>query len=111
MLAEFFIKRWQLTVVMFILLAVMGINALMNITRAVDPHFPIPVVNIIAVLPGALLTALIVVQVFSDGDRLVLDERLAGLVAAGLVLWRRRGAVITAMIAAAAVAAALRALG
>ena len=53
MLAEFFIKRWQLTVVMFILLAVMGINALMNITRAVDPHFPIPVVNIIAVLPGA----------------------------------------------------------
>lgn len=66
---------------------------------------------VIAVLPGALLTALIVVQVFSDGDRLVLDERLAGLAAAGLVLWRRRGAVITAMIAAAAVAAALRALG
>tara|TARA_R110000772_G_scaffold60429_17_gene136561 strand:+ start:293 stop:3391 length:3099 start_codon:yes stop_codon:yes gene_type:complete len=53
MLAEFFIKRWQLTIVMFLLLAVLGINALLNITRAVDPHFPIPVVNIIAVQPGA----------------------------------------------------------
>lgn len=53
MLAEFFIKRWQLTMVMFLLLAVLGINALLNITRAVDPHFPIPVVNIIAVQPGA----------------------------------------------------------
>ncbi|MEW4468846.1 efflux RND transporter permease subunit [Parasphingorhabdus sp. JC815] len=53
MLAEFFIKRWQLTLVMFLLLTVMGISALLNITRAVDPHFPIPVVNIIAVQPGA----------------------------------------------------------
>ncbi|MEH6758074.1 MAG: efflux RND transporter permease subunit [Parasphingorhabdus sp.] len=53
MLAEFFIKRWQLTLVMFLLLAVLGINSLLNITRAVDSHFPIPVVNIIAVQPGA----------------------------------------------------------
>lgn len=53
MLAEFFIKRWQLTMVMFLLLAALGINALFSITRAVDPHFPIPVVNIIAVQPGA----------------------------------------------------------
>ncbi len=53
MLAEFVIKRWQLTMILFLLLVVLGISALSNITRAVDPHFPIPVVSIIAVLPGA----------------------------------------------------------
>ncbi len=53
MLAEFVIKRWQLTMILFLLLVVLGISALSNITRAVDPHFPIPVVSIIAILPGA----------------------------------------------------------
>ena len=53
MLAKFVIERWQLTLVLFLLLVVLGISALLNIPRAVDPHFPIPAVNIIAVLPGA----------------------------------------------------------
>ena len=53
MLAQFVIKRWQLTLVLFLLLIFMGVSALNNITRAVDPHFPIPVVSIIAILPGA----------------------------------------------------------
>lgn len=53
MLTEFVIKRWQLTMVMFLLLVVLGISALLNISRAVDPHFPIPSVTIIAVQPGA----------------------------------------------------------
>lgn len=53
MLAEFVIRRWQLTMVIFLLLVVLGVSALNNITRAVDPHFPIPVVSIIAILPGA----------------------------------------------------------
>ncbi len=53
MLANFVISRWQLTLVMFLLLVLLGIFALLNIPRAVDPHFPIPVVNIIAIQPGA----------------------------------------------------------
>ncbi|QJB70076.1 efflux RND transporter permease subunit [Parasphingorhabdus halotolerans] len=53
MLARFVIERWQLTMVLFLLLVLLGLNALFTIPRAVDPHFPIPSVNIIAVLPGA----------------------------------------------------------
>lgn len=53
MLAEFVIKRWQLTMVLLLLLVFLGVSALNNITKAVDPHFPIPVVSIIAILPGA----------------------------------------------------------
>ncbi|APG63230.1 multidrug transporter AcrB [Sphingorhabdus lutea] len=52
-LAEFAIKRWQLTAVLFLLLSALGINAFMSIPRAVDPHFPIPVTNIVAIQPGA----------------------------------------------------------
>lgn len=65
---------------------------------------------LIAVLPAALLTALIVVQVFTDGDRVVVDERLGGLAAAAIVLWWRRQSLILAMVAAAVVVAVLRAL-
>jgi multidrug efflux pump subunit AcrB len=53
MLARFVISRWQLSLVLFVLLVVLGISALNNIPRAVDAHFPIPAVNIIAVQPGA----------------------------------------------------------
>jgi multidrug efflux pump subunit AcrB len=51
--AAFTINRWQLSLVMFVLLAVLGINALTTIPRSVDPHFPIPIVSIIVAQPGA----------------------------------------------------------
>lgn len=47
------ISRWQLTMVLFALLIALGINAFLSVPRAVDPHFPIPVVLIIATQPGA----------------------------------------------------------
>ena len=53
MLASFVIRRWQLTLVIFLLLVMLGVSALFNISRAVDPHFPIPSVTVIAILPGA----------------------------------------------------------
>ena len=53
MLARFVISRWQLSLVLFILLVVLGISALVNIPKAVDAHFPIPAVKIIAIQPGA----------------------------------------------------------
>lgn len=52
-LAASAISRWQLTMVLFALLTALGINAFMSIPRAVDPHFPIPVVLITALQPGA----------------------------------------------------------
>lgn len=53
MLARFVISRWQLSLVLFALLVMLGISALVNIPKAVDAHFPIPAVNIIAIQPGA----------------------------------------------------------
>jgi multidrug efflux pump subunit AcrB len=50
---EFSIRRWQLTLVLFTLLVALGYSAFSSIPRAVDPHFPLPVVAITAVQPGA----------------------------------------------------------
>jgi multidrug efflux pump subunit AcrB len=50
---EFSIRRWQLTLVLFVLLAALGFSTFRSIPRAVDPHFPLPVVIVSAVQPGA----------------------------------------------------------
>lgn len=71
------------------------------------PGWALPVIT---VLPGALLTALIVVQVVADENRVVVDERLVGLAAAGGILWWRREALILAIVGAAAAAALVRAV-
>jgi multidrug efflux pump subunit AcrB len=52
-LAELAIRRWQLTLVLFILLTALGISAFQQIPRAVDPHFSMPVVVMVAIQPGA----------------------------------------------------------
>ncbi|WP_373488147.1 efflux RND transporter permease subunit, partial [Blastomonas sp.] len=52
-LAAFTISRWQLSLVAFMLLAALGVSSLFTISRAVDPHFPIPVITVIIALPGA----------------------------------------------------------
>ncbi|MGH6998545.1 MAG: efflux RND transporter permease subunit, partial [Phenylobacterium sp.] len=51
--AAFAVRNWQFTLVAFALLAMLGLNALMTTPRSEDPHFPIPVVVVRAVLPGA----------------------------------------------------------
>jgi multidrug efflux pump subunit AcrB len=45
--------RWQVTLVAFLLLALLGYNAFRQIPRAVDPYFPIPAVFVVVTLPGA----------------------------------------------------------
>lgn len=52
-LAGFTIRNWQLSLVLFLLLAALGLASLASISRSVDPHFPIPVVIIVAGQPGA----------------------------------------------------------
>jgi hypothetical protein len=54
-----------------------------------------------------ILAALIVVQSFSTGHRLVLDARAPALLVAALLVWRRAPFVVVAL-AAAATAAGLR---
>lgn len=52
-IAEIAIRRWQLTLVLFFMLAALGYSALRDTPRAVDPHFSMPVVVILALQPGA----------------------------------------------------------
>ena len=52
-IAEFAIRRWQLTLVLFTLLCALGFSAFQQVPRAVDPHFSMPGVSIVALQPGA----------------------------------------------------------
>lgn len=51
--AEIAIRKWQLTLVLFALLSALGFSAFQEVPRAVDPHFSMPVVSIVALQPGA----------------------------------------------------------
>ena len=52
-LIDFAVRRWQITLVFFALLAAIGISAFLTIPRSVDPHFPSPFITVIATVPGA----------------------------------------------------------
>jgi branched-subunit amino acid transport protein AzlD len=60
--------------------------------------------RIAAALPIALLTALIVVQTFTDGHRLTLDARAAGLAAATVAVLLRAPFLVVVGVAAATAA-------
>jgi branched-subunit amino acid transport protein len=65
--------------------------------------------HVLALLPAALLSALVVTEtVIADGE-LDVDARLAGVAFAGLLLWRR-ASVIWVVIGSAAFTALLRLL-
>jgi hypothetical protein len=62
-----------------------------------------------ALLPLALLAALVVVQTFSHGRSLAVDARAAGLAAAGVAVLRRAPFIVVVVVAA-ATAAVVRAV-
>ncbi len=64
--------------------------------------------EVTALLPPALLAALVVVQTFADGTSLVLDARAAGLLA-GIVAVALRAPFLIVVLSAAGVTAAIRA--
>lgn len=51
--AEFAVRRWQFTLVVFVALAALGVSSLLGIPKAEDPTFPYPNFAVVAVLPGA----------------------------------------------------------
>lgn len=61
-------------------------------------------------IPAAVVTAVIVQLTLASGSSLEIDPRLAGMVAAGALVWRRAPFVVV-VVAAAAVTALLRAIG
>jgi hypothetical protein len=70
----------------------------------------VPVLSRLAsLIPAAVVTAVIVQLTVASGTRLVIDERLAGMAVAGLLVWRRAPFVVV-IVAAAATTAALRAV-
>lgn len=60
-----------------------------------------------ALIPVGLLAALVAVQTFASGDRVVLDARLVGVVVAAVLLWLRVP-FLPMLIAAAASTAVVR---
>ncbi len=62
--AEFAVRRWQFTLVIFVALVALGLNSLLSIPKAEDPTFPFPTFAVVAVLPGASP---------ADVERLVVD--------------------------------------
>lgn len=71
-------------------------------------ELPAPIARCVALLPAALLPALIAVQTLTTDDRWVLDARAAGVGAAIVAAWYRAhfavviavGAVVTALVRA-----------
>jgi branched-subunit amino acid transport protein len=64
-----------------------------------------PLVERVAdLIPVALLAALVAVQVFTDGTRLTIDARAAGLAAAVVALLLRAPFLVVVFVAAAAAA-------
>lgn len=71
--AEFSVRRWQFTLVVFAGVAALGVASLLAIPKSEDPAFDYPNFAVVAVLPGAAP---------ADVERLVVDPleaRLAGL--------------------------------
>jgi multidrug efflux pump subunit AcrB len=69
--AGFAVRRWQFTLVAFALLTMLGLNAFFSTPRSEDPHFPIPIMIVRAVLPGAEPTEM--EQLIADPLEDVLD--------------------------------------
>jgi branched-subunit amino acid transport protein len=69
---------------------------------------PAPLDRCLALIPAALIAALVVKDTFSTGQELVLDARAAGVAAAVVAAWRRApliaviviGATVTALVRA-----------
>src|SRR3989441_262269 len=72
-LTEFSVKNWQFTVVLFVMLAALGLTSLLSIPKSEDPPIDFPTFTIVAVYPGASA---------SDLERLVvkqIEDTLQGL--------------------------------
>jgi branched-subunit amino acid transport protein len=69
-----------------------------------DRTLPLRVQQVVDLLPAALLAALTIVSTVGDGQAVVLDARLVGLVVAGVALWRRLPFVVVVLLASAATA-------
>ena len=73
-------------------------------------QLPPPVLSVVALLPAALLSALVAVLTFQANGELVADARAIGVAVAAVAIWLRTPILLVVLMAAAATAAA-RAFG
>ena len=52
-LVDFSVRRYQFTVVVFLMLSALGVSSLFSIAKAEDPTFPYPNFSVVAVYPGS----------------------------------------------------------
>lgn len=67
-------------------------------------RLPVRIQSFVDLLPAALLASLAIVSTVGDGQAIVLDARLVGLMVAGVALWRRAPFVVVIVVASAATA-------
>ncbi len=72
-------------------------------------ELPPRVASVVEVLAPAMLAALVVTQAVGGDREIVIDERLAGVVVGGVVVWLR-APLIAVMVVAGATAALIRLL-
>ena len=64
-------------------------------------QLPAPVLSIVALLPAALLAALVAVLTFQADGALVVDARLIGVVVGAVAIWRRVPTLLVVILASA----------
>jgi branched-subunit amino acid transport protein len=74
-----------------------------------DRTMPPAVARCLALIPAAMISALVALNTFSDGQDLVVDARAAGVAAAVIAAWRK-APLIVVIILGAGVTAAVRAI-
>jgi branched-subunit amino acid transport protein len=74
-----------------------------------DRTMPPVVARCLALIPAAMISALVALNTFSDGQELVIDARVAGVAAAVIATWRK-APLIVVIILGAGVTAAVRAI-
>ena len=67
---------------------------------------PPRIASLIGLLAPALLAALVAINTFGASRSLVLDERVLGVAAAGVAIWRKAPVLLVVVIAAAVTALA-----
>ena len=70
-------------------------------------ELPAPVASVVEVLAPAMLAALVVTQTVGGDRELVIDPRLAGVIAGGIAVWLR-APLLVVMVVAALTAALIR---
>ena len=98
----------------WLVVALVGVATI--VIKAIGPvllggrELPIRVASLVGLLAPALLAALVAINTFGAGRALVLDERVLGVAAAAVAVWRKAPVLLVVVIAATvtAVARAIR---